>query len=435
MKMIFILFLIIINLISSDIFEDYYEEAEKILQNMTIYEKIGQMFIGSYSSDKAIEQIEKYHVGGFILFEEDLMKYTKEQLTEELEKVQNKSKILLAFSVDEEGGTVCSVSKYFRNKTFPSPRESFSKGGIQEILKIEKEKRDLLRNLGFNLNLAPVADISTNENGYMYNRSLGENATITSEYINAVVDDYIKDNFTCCLKHFPGYGDNKNTPDDVAHDVRSLEYLKTHDLIPFFNAINHNAPMIMFSHNILHKIDELYPTSISITMHNMLRYQYFYSGLIITDSLSMEAIEQYVGDNSVGALAVLAGNDIILTSLLEKHIEQVINAYKNKTISEKTINTAAKRVIAWKLKYLYKMEIKQKENPTDVNNDNSDELLYIILGVGIGLISLIIIFMIYYFYLKKKKSKEKKESIDNEEEKDSRDNKLVRDSIQSETET
>ena len=434
MKMILISFLIIINLITSEIFEDYYEEAEKILKNMTIYEKIGQMFIGSYSSKKAIEQIEKYHVGGFVLFANDLVNHTKEQLVEELEKVQNKSKIKLSFSVDEEGGTVCRVSKYFRNKIFPSPRESFSIGGIEEILKIEKEKRDLLRNLSFNINFAPVADISTNENDYMYNRSLGENASITSEFINAVVDDYVNDNFTCCLKHFPGYGNNKNTHDDVAHDLRPLEYLKTHDLIPFLNAISHNVPMIMVSHNIVHKIDDEYPASISITMHNMLRYEYFYSGLIITDSLSMGAIEKYITDGSAGALAVQAGNDIILTSLLEKHIEQVIEAYHNNTISEKTINTAAKRVIAWKLKYLYKMEIKPKDNPTDTYNEDSDEILYIILGVGIVMVTLIIIFMAYYFYLKKKKNKEKKEQIDNEEEQDPNENRLVRDSVQSDIE-
>ena len=83
-------------------------------------------------------------------------------------------------------------------------------------------------------------------------------------------------------------------------------------------------------------------------------------------------------------------HDIVLTSSLEKHIEQVIKAYENNTISEKTINTAAKRVLAWKLKYLYKMDIKPKDNPTDVYNEDSDEILYIILGVGIVLITLII---------------------------------------------
>ena len=138
--------------------------------------------------------------------------------------------------------------------------------------KIKKEKRDLLRNLSFNINFAPVADISTNEKDYMYNRSLGQNASITSEYINAVVDDYVNDNFTCCLKHFPGYGNNKNTHDDVAHDLRPLEYLKIHDLIPFLNAISHNVPMIMVSHNIIVNIDNEYPSSLSKKIHNLLFY-------------------------------------------------------------------------------------------------------------------------------------------------------------------
>ena len=165
-----LLFLIfqILNLISSkDLFEDYYKEAEKIVANMSIFEKIGQMFIGRYSADTAEDQIKKYHIGGFCLFANNIKNHTEEQLINELERVQNKSKYKLSYSVDEEGGTVCRVSLYFRKERFPSPRESYLKGGLDEILSIEKEKRDLLKKLNFSVNFAPVADMSMNESDYI----------------------------------------------------------------------------------------------------------------------------------------------------------------------------------------------------------------------------------------------------------------------------
>jgi len=426
LNMFLLLFLIILNSISSkELFEDYYEEAEKILKNMTIYEKIGQMFIGRYDKDTAEQQIKEYHIGGFCLFAQNLVNHTEKELIEELENVQNHSKYLLSYSVDEEGGTVVRVSLYFRNETFPSPRESYLKGGINEIKLIETEKRKLLRKLNFSVNFAPVADISTNESDYIYKRTLGENASLTSDYINAVVDDYVNDEFTCCLKHFPGYGNNRNTHDDVSHDYRTLDYLKTHDLIPFVNSISHRVPMIMVSHNIVHDIDDEYPSSISKKVHDLLRSEYSYTGLILTDSLSMGAITKYCKNTSAGVLAVQAGNDIIVTSTFEEHVKQVIKAFMEGEIEEEIINKAAKRVIAWKLKYLYKMELPKNE---------SDETLYIVIGVGIGLICILIIFLIIY-YLKNKNSENKENLIVKEnEEEEFKGNKLIRDSTQSEIE-
>ena len=455
MKIYLILLLIINMLFGKELFEDYYKEAEKILANMTIYEKIGQMFIGRYSIDTADEHIKNYHIGGFVLFANNIQGHTEEQLIKELEERQNNSKILLSYSVDEEGGTVCRVSLYFRDERFPSPRQSYEKGGIDEILLIEKEKIDLLRKLNFTVNFAPVADISTNESDYIHARTLGENATLTSEYINEVVDEYCNEEFTCCLKHFPGYGNNRNTHDDVAHDYRELDYLKKNDLVPFVNAIIHKVPMIMVSHNIVHKIDDEYPSSISKKVHDLLR-DYGYTGLILTDSLSMGAIQKYAVNVSEGALAVLAGNDIIVTSTFEKHIEQVIKAYESNEIDPQIIEKAARRVIAWKLKYLYKIDINSTDptdstepidstdspgptdstKPTDTTNstddskafnDESNQTLYIILGIIIGIIAIVIIILVYLYYTKRKQKKDNNDILD-EEENDLNDDKLIRDS-------
>ena len=445
MKKILIILLIAFNMISSkELFEDYYPEAEEILKNMSIFEKIGQMFIGRYDKDTAIQQIELYHIGGFCLFAQNLEGHTVDQLNEELANVQNKSKFLLTYSIDEEGGIVNRASLYFRDEPFPSPRESYLKGGIDEILKIEKEKRELLSSLSFNLNFAPVADVSQNESDYIYKRTLGENATTTSEYINSEVDDYVKDNFSCCLKHFPGYANNRNTHDDVAHDYRPIDYIRENDLIPFKNAVQHDVPWIMVSHNIYHSIDEEYPASISAKVHDLLRNECGFSGIAVTDSLSMGAIEKYAVNASAGALAVKAGNDIILTSTLEKHINQVIKAYEEKEIDEEIIHMHAKRVIAWKLKYLYKKEVipitddpQSEDVPSEqpVSPESSDKLLYILLGVGIGILIIIIIVLNVCYYKQKKKDKIAKASENEEEVEDPKENILVRDSRESSTKT
>ena len=439
MKKIFLIILIVFNtfnmISSKELFEDYYPEAEEILKDMTIYEKIGQLFIGRYDKNTAIEQVEKYHIGGFCLFAQNLVGHTVKQLKDELASVQKKSKLLLSYSIDEEGGIVNRASLYFRDEPFPSPRDSYVKGGINEILKIEKEKIALLSKLSFNLNFAPVADVSQNKSDYIYLRTLGEDANTTSEYINSVVDEYFKEEYSCCLKHFPGYGNNRNTHDDVAHDYRPIDYLRANDLIPFKNAVNHNVPWIMISHNIYHSIDEEYPASISAKVHELLRKECNFSGIATTDSLSMGAIEKYAVHASAGALAIKAGNDIILTSNLEKHINQVIKAVEDKEIDEETIHIHARRVIAWKLKYLYKYEVAKNKVVEPVPSEGSDKLLYILLGAGIGLVIIIIIVLSICYYKQKKKAKEAK-ATENEEEVDNpNENILVRESRDSSTKT
>ena len=213
--------------------------------------------------------------------------------------------------------------------------------------------------------------------------------------------------------------------------------------------------MIMVSHNIVHKIDDEYPSSISKKVHDLLR-DYGYTGLILTDSLSMGAIQKYAVNVSEGALAVLAGNDIIVTSTFEKHIEQVIKAYENNEIDPQIIEKAARRVIAWKLKYLYKIDINSTDptdstepidttdspGPTDSTkptnttnstddsnafNEESNQTLYIILGIIIGIIAIVIIILVYLYYTKRKQKKDNSDILD-EEENDLNDDKLIRDS-------
>ncbi len=359
-----------------ELFERYYKRAEEIVSGMTQNEIIGQIFFPRYTLATVDDEIRKYSPGGFVLFENNVQNHTKEQLIQELEDRQKISKIPLAYGVDEEGGTVVRVSRHFRDEPFPSPHDLYLEGGIDKILEIEDEKIDLLKELHMHYNLAPVADIALNEEDYMYKRSLAQNVSITSEFITKVSDKYYEKNFTSCLKHYPGYGNNSNTHYDVVHDYRPIEQFREVDLVPFGNSVSHKQPMIMFSHNIVHCIDPEYPSSISKKVHDVLKNDYGYSGLMVTDSLSMGAITKYTKNISASVLAVEAGNDVIVTSTFEKHITELIDAVEKGEVDIEIIKKAAKKVIAWKLEYMYPQE---DEDDIDEGLDGIDIFLIVVL--------------------------------------------------------
>ena len=221
-------------------------------------------------------------------------------------------------------------------------------GGIKKILEIEKEKRNLIKNLSLNINFAPVADYTENSSSYIYNRTLGQSITETEKYISEVVKEANKDNFTTCLKHFPGYGGNTDTHKGIAIDKRELKEFKEKDFKPFIAGINQNVPMIMVSHNIIEKIDSKYPSSISAKIHKILREELKYTGLIVTDDISMGAITQFGSGQSIGTVALLSGVDIIMSSNNTQNYDDVVKAYDKGIIDIEQIDIAVTRILACK---------------------------------------------------------------------------------------
>ena len=334
--------------VKKSIFKNSYNEAINTLEKMSIEEKIGQLFIVRYDVNKTLE-FSNYYPGGYVLFAKDFEGKNKESLKNELNIIT--SKIPLAFAVDEEGGFVTRVSKYsgFRSEKFLSPKYYYENGGYELLGQMEKEKAELLLSVGLNVNFAPVADVSTNPGDFIYNRSFGHNAEETSEFIKNMVTYANNSKITSCLKHFPGYGNNKDTHTGSAYDDRSYETFTTSDYLPFEAGINEGVPMIMMSHNIISSIDSENPTSLSLKMHEELRNKLKFSGIIITDDLIMSAIQDNYQDASVRA--VNSGNDLIITSDFINDYNKVLEAYNNKLISDDTINKAVARVIAWKYDY------------------------------------------------------------------------------------
>ena len=339
--------------VSNELFAQYYETAEKIMQDMSIEEKVGQMFLVRYPDSGVIEQIKNETPGGYILFGKDFDNETKESILEELTEEQEASKIGLIFGVDEEGGTVVRVSshKAFRNSKFKSPQEIWKQGQLPAILEDSKEKSELLKSIGLNMNLAPVVDVPTKSSSFIYDRSYGRGAEKTATYTSELIKTMNEDNMISVMKHFPGYGDNEDTHTGIAIDERPYSTFETTDFLPFKSGIEAGGPCILVSHNIVKSMDENKPASLSENVHKILREDLNFSGIAMTDDLAMDAVKSYVENGEAAVQAVLAGNDMIISSDFVPQKQEILKAIQEKKINEDMINKAVRRIISMKIAY------------------------------------------------------------------------------------
>ena len=328
------------------------KKANKILSSMSLEEKVGQMFLIRCNRDTALEDINEYKVGGFILFDNNINSETKQSLSSTINTYQTNSPINLIIAIDEEGGTVNRLSWYpdFRGVPFLSPQELYNEGGYSLIISDTEEKSKLLKSLGINMNLAPVADISTDPNDYIYPRTFGKDAEETAKYIETIVKTMKENNIASTLKHFPGYGNNLDTHSGISIDNRSYESFLNNDFIPFKAGIDAGADSILVSHNIINSIDSDLPASLSKKVHDVIRNELNFNGVIMTDDLQMSAIKDYVGEVNSAIFAINSGNDLIISSDYEIQIPYIIEALNNGDIKEEVIDAAVLRVLKLKLK-------------------------------------------------------------------------------------
>lgn len=336
-----------------EIFEEYYSQAETLMKDMTIEEKVGQMFLARFPESGQIEEIENYEPGGYILFGRDFKNQTKRTITDKLTQCQEASQIPLLLGVDEEGGTVVRVSGYkaFRSSKFLSPQDLFKQGGLDAIIKDSTEKTTLLKSLGLNMNLAPVADVSTNPSDFIYKRAYGKSAEETATYVSELIKTMNNDGILSTMKHFPGYGNNVDTHTGIAIDERPYETFETSDFLPFKSGIEAGAPTILVSHNVVKSMDAESPASLSKKVHEILREDLGFSGIIMTDDLAMDAVKTYTENGEAAVQAVLAGNDMIISSDFKIQRQEVIDAISEGRIDEELIDMAVRRILACKYAY------------------------------------------------------------------------------------
>lgn len=340
------------------------ETVEALLAEMTLEEKVGQMFFVRCPDVGAAERISEYHLGGCLLFTKDFKDSAGEWLSESdfTQKIlgyQEVSSLPLLIGVDEEGGAVARASRnpnLFAEK-FQSPQKVFSAGGMEAIALDAVDKSKGLLRYGVNVNFAPVADVSTDPADFMYDRAFGQDAEATAAYVETVVtaaggvsagngDGVYK--IGAVLKHFPGYGNNADTHTGVAIDERPYERFLEEDFLPFRAGIEAGAGAVLMSHNVVVSMDPDLPASLSPEVHRILREELDFQGVILTDDMAMDAVESYARDGSAAVLAVLAGNDMIVTSDFARQIPQVVEAVNGGTIDKALIDRAVERVLGWK---------------------------------------------------------------------------------------
>ena len=334
------------------IYSEYYDDAYRYMTAMTLEEKVGQMIFAGLPAEDRVDIAREYHLGGYVMFGNDFAGKTKDEVISMISSLVISQKIPLSIAVDEEGGTVTRISgkKELSSHEFMSPRELYKNGKMAYIQSDADEKSALLKELGIDINLAPVCDIATDKKDFMYDRSLGEDAKTTAEFARIVTEISRNNGVSVTLKHFPGYGGNVDTHTGTAVDKRELKEFEEKDLIPFKAGIDAGADFVMVSHNIVNCMDDKKPASLSENVHKYLREKLGFTGLIITDDLSMAAITKYAGTETPAVAAVLAGNDVIIVSsaMAESSYTSLLEAVKSGKIKQKDIDRSVMRILARK---------------------------------------------------------------------------------------
>ena len=334
----------------SGIFSAYYPQAYAKLSTMTPEEKAGQILLARCPAQNAAADIGAFHPGGFVLFEQDFKGKTAAQVEAAIRLYQDASAIPMLMAVDEEGGTIVRISSNakLRSKPFASPQHVYAQGGFPAVRADTLNKAALLKKLGLNVNLAPVCDVSVNPSDYIYARAFGKPAAQTGEFVATVVHAMRESGLSSTLKHFPGYGNNPNTHTGIAVDNRPYSTFETSDWLPFEAGIGAGAESVLVAHTIVQSIDPNEPASFSPAVHRILRDTLHFTGVVMTDDLSMDAVRDYTHGADPSVQAVLAGNDLLIETNYAQGYASVLAAVRSGVIPAQTIDRAVFRILAWK---------------------------------------------------------------------------------------
>lgn len=319
---------------------------EDRLAKMTLEEKVGQLFWARVPDNHQIEDLQSYHLSGYILFGRDFEGQTIENMKALTNRYQSASKTPLLIGSDEEGGTVTRISSIL-DTPFQSPMTLYQQGGMEAILSDTRKKAEVLKSVGINAGLFPVADLATDPSAFIYDRTIGQDAQTTATYIEQVVKELQKNKLGSTLKHFPGYGDNGDSHTAIIRDNRSLDELRQADFLPFQAGIDAGADSVLVSHNILSKIDTV-PSSISPKINDILRKELNFKGVIMTDDLDMAGLADFVSQDEAALQVILAGNDLILGSSYQTQIPYLLKKVSSGDLTEERIDESVRRILAWK---------------------------------------------------------------------------------------
>lgn len=346
------------------------------VSKMDLEEKIGQMIFAGVSGTTmdtgAQKLINQLHVGGIIFYKNNFENPTQTVEFVNGIKAENSSNIPLFLGVDQEGGRVTrlpgAITNFPPNKQIGEVNDSEFSYKIGRLLGFE------LKEFGLNLDFAPVLDINSNPNNPVIgDRSFGNNLEIVSKLGIETMKGIQSQKVIPTIKHFPGHGDTSvDSHLELPIVNKTLKELMKLELIPFKRAIDQGADVVMVAHMLIPELDKNNPASMSkMIMTDVLRSQLGFTGVIITDDMTMGAIVEHFDIGKAAVESVKAGSDIILVGHGYDNVDKIQGSLKDAIekgeISEQRINESVERIIKLKRKYGIKDE--KVESP-DINAIN-----------------------------------------------------------------
>lgn len=332
------------------------EKVDKLVANMSDADKVGQLMMigihGKTLNDDAKFMLNEYRVGGIILFDRNME--SKDQVKSLITDINKTGKSAgltpLFIGIDQEGGAVARMEDQLIKVP---PAEELGKEPIEQAVSLAKQSGTELKDLGFNINFAPVADL-----GLTYGRSFSTNPDDVVRYASAVGKAYDEAGLWYSYKHFPGIG---KTDVDLHADTSvvpvSKETLLNEDTKVFVDLIKQSKPntyAIMVSHAMYPQIDADHPSSLSkAIITDWLRKDMGYNGVVITDDMDMGALAKHYTFGDMAVQSILAGSDILLVCHEYEHMQEAYNglmkAVKDGRISKERLDESVKRILLMKM--------------------------------------------------------------------------------------
>ena len=332
------------------------EKVDKLVANMSDADKVGQLLMigihGKTLNDDAKFMLNEYRVGGIILFDRNME--SKDQVKSLITDINKTGKSAgltpLFIGIDQEGGAVARMEDQLIKVP---PAEELGKEPIEQAVSLAKQSGTELKDLGFNINFAPVADL-----GLTYGRSFSTNPDDVVRYASAVGKAYDEAGLWYSYKHFPGIG---KTDVDLHADTSvvpvSKETLLNEDTKVFVDLIKQSKPntyAIMVSHAMYPQIDADHPSSLSkAIITDWLRKDMGYNGVVVTDDMDMGALAKHYTFGDMAVQSILAGSDILLVCHEYEHMQEAYNglmkAVKEGRISKERLDESVKRILLMKM--------------------------------------------------------------------------------------
>ncbi len=339
--------------------------ATEILADMTLHEKICQLFIVTPEELTGVGQviaagestracIEEYPVGGLIYFAQNLksVEQTKEMIANTQAYSVGATGIPMFISVDEEGGVVARCADKLGTTEF-EPMYTYKDQGAEVAKANAKTIASDIKALGFNLDFAPVADVWSNPaNRVIGTRAYSDDAAQTADLVAAAVAGFDEAGVASTLKHFPGHGDTaEDSHKTAAYSYRTLDQLRQGEFLPFKAGIDAGADMVMMGHITVPEVDTVPATFSQKIIGELLRGELGFDGVVITDSMVMSAVTHLYSSPEASLAAFIAGNDILLCGDdLKGSVARLTEACQSGELSEERVNESVMRILELKIR-------------------------------------------------------------------------------------